>query len=47
MLDRMEVLYVDIFPSRLSLDALLFLKEVLKRCRSRPLVRVDRGSWYD
>jgi putative transposase len=26
---------------------LLFLNDVLKRCRDRPLVRVDRGPWYD
>jgi len=45
--DTLEVLDVDVSPGRSSLDALLFLKEVLKRCRGRPLVRADRGPWYD
>ena len=45
--DTLEVLHVDVSPGRSSLDALLFLKEVLKRCRGRPLVRADRGPWYD
>jgi putative transposase len=26
---------------------LLFLRDVLKRCRGRPLLRADRGPWYD
>lgn len=45
--DTPEVLAVDISPGRSSLDALLFRKEVLARCRGRPLVRADRGPWYD
>jgi len=45
--DTLEVLHVDISPGRSSLDALLFLREVLNRCRGRPLVRADRGPWYD
>ena len=32
---------------RLSLDALLFLKEALKYCRGQPAPPVDRGEWYD
>ncbi|MFC7157623.1 DDE-type integrase/transposase/recombinase [Halomarina halobia] len=43
----LEVLAVDVSPGRSSLDALLFLREVLKRCRGRPLVRADRGPRYD
>ncbi|AUV84544.1 IS6 family transposase (plasmid) [Salinigranum rubrum] len=45
--ETLEVLAVDVSPGRSSLDALLFLKEVLKQCRGRPLVRADRGPWYD
>ena len=45
--DTLEVLYVDFSPNRSSLNALLFLKEVLTACRGRPLVRADRGPWYD
>lgn len=39
----LKVLAVDISPGRSSLDALLFLIDVLERCRGRPLVRADRG----
>lgn len=42
-----EVLYVDVTSSRSSLDALLFLREVLQRCYNRPLLRADCGPWYD
>ena len=45
--ETLEVLAVDVSPGRSSLDALLFLRDVLKRCRGRPLVRADRGPWYD
>ena len=45
--ETLEVLRVYVSPGRSSLDALLFLKEVLKRCRGRPLVRADCGPWYD
>lgn len=41
--DTLEVLTVEVSPSRSSLDALLFLKDVLKRYRGRPLVRAERG----
>jgi len=37
--DTLEVLHVDVSPGRSSLDALWFLREVLTRCRGRPLVR--------
>jgi len=45
--DTLEVLAVDVSPGRSSLDALLFLKDVLERRRGHPLVRADRGPWYD
>ncbi|WP_281194372.1 DDE-type integrase/transposase/recombinase [Halorubrum sp. F4] len=45
--EMLEVLAVEVTPGRSSLDALLFLKDVLERCRGRPLVRADRGPWYD
>ena len=45
--ETFEVLAVEVSPGRSSLDALLFLKNVLERCRGRPLVRADRGPWYD
>ena len=45
--DTFEVLHVDVSPGRLSLDALLFLKEALKYCRGQPVVLADRGDWYD
>ena len=45
--DTLKVLAVDVSPGRSSLNALLFLKDVLARGRGRPLVRADRGPWYD
>jgi hypothetical protein len=38
---RIEVIGSD------DLDALLFIKHVLKRCRSDPVVLVDRDPWYN
>ncbi|MFQ3475105.1 IS6 family transposase [Halonotius sp. F2-221B] len=45
--ETLEVLHVDVTPGRSSLDALLFLREVLEQCRGCPLLRADRGPWYD
>ena len=45
--ETLEVLAVEVSPGRSSLDALLVLEDVLERCRGRPLVRADRGPWYD
>ena len=45
--ETLEVLAVEVSPGRSSLDALLFLEDVLERCRGRPLMRADRGPWYD
>jgi putative transposase len=45
--DTLEVVAVDVSPGRSSLDALLFIKDVLERCCGRPLFRADRGLWYD
>ena len=42
-----EAIHVEVSPGRSELDALLFLKTVLKRCRGRPVVVVDRGPWYN
>jgi putative transposase len=42
-----EIVHPDVTPGRSSLDALLFLKPVLERCRGKPLLLVDRGPWYD
>jgi putative transposase len=45
--ETFEVLHVEVSPGRSSLDALLFLKEVLRYCRGQPVVLADRGEWYD
>jgi putative transposase len=44
--DTFEVVHIEVSPSRSDLDALLFLKTVLKRCRGQPVTFVDRGPWY-
>ncbi len=40
--DVLEVLFVDI-SLLIQLDALVFMQEILKRCRRRPPVRVERS----
>ncbi|MFC4245952.1 DDE-type integrase/transposase/recombinase [Natribaculum luteum] len=42
-----EVIHVEASPGRSELDALLFLRIVLERCRGRPVIVVDRGPWYN
>ena len=42
--DTFEVPHVDVSPGRSSLDALLFLEEVLKYCRGQPALSADRGN---
>jgi len=45
--ETFEIVHVDVSPGRSSLDALLFLRTVMSRCRGKPLVKVDRGPWYN
>ncbi len=45
--DTFEVLTVEVSPGRSSLNALLFLKDVLERCHGQPAPAGDRGPWYD
>lgn len=41
-----EVLLTWVTDGRSGLDALLFLKNVLRLCSNRPFIQVDRGVWY-
>jgi len=45
--DTFEVVHIEVSPGRSDLDALLFIKQVLKRCRGQPVIVVDRGPWYN
>ena len=45
--ETFEVIHIEVSPGRSDLDALLFVKQVLKRCRGEPVVLVDRGPWYN
>ena len=47
--DRETIKMVAIEASHVisSLNAHLFLKNVLERCRGRPLARTDHEPWYD
>jgi putative transposase len=45
--DTFEVVHIEVSPGRSTLDALLFLKTVLKRCCGQHIVVVDRGPWYN
>ncbi|MFQ6134501.1 MAG: hypothetical protein ACE5KU_01635 [Nitrososphaerales archaeon] len=44
--DTEEVLGFRCSFTRSSLDAELFLKEVLRYCENRPFFLVDKGPWY-
>jgi len=44
--DSREVLAVYISRGRSMLNALIFLKRVLKACENNPVIVVDRGPWY-
>jgi len=41
-----EVLAIRASFQRMDVDALAFLRTVLKTCRGKPLILVDEGSWY-
>jgi len=44
--DTHEVLGFKASWQRNSIDALLFMREVLKSCRNKPLILADKGPWY-
>ena len=44
--DTHEVLAFKASWQRSSLDALIFMEEVLKLCSNKPLILVDKGPWY-
>ena len=43
--ETFEVIHVDVSRGRSGL--VLFLRGLPKRCRGKPLVKADRGPWYD
>lgn len=45
--EAIETLVTGTPPGRLPLVVLLFLRDILVRCRGRYLVRADHGLWYD
>jgi len=45
--DTFEVVYIGVSPGHSDLDVLLFLKQVLKRCRGQPVIVGDCGPWYN
>jgi len=44
--DSREVLAIYVSRGRSMLNALIFLKRVLKACENNPVIVVDRGPWY-
>ena len=44
--DSGELLALDVSYGRSCLNAIIFLEKALKLCSNKPLVIVDRGSWY-
>lgn len=45
--ETFEVVHIEVSRGRSDLDALVFIKQVLKRCHGDPVVLVDRGPWYN
>ena len=41
-----QVIMTWVTQGRGGLEALLFLKNVLRQCSNRPFIQVDRGVWY-
>ena len=44
--DTSEVLGFKASWQRSSLDAILFMREVLRLCTNKPLILADKGPWY-
>lgn len=45
--DTFEIIHIEASPGRSDLDLLLFIKQVMKRCRGQPVLLVDCGPWYN
>ena len=45
--ETFEIIYIEVSLDPSDLDALLFIKQVLRRCRGEPVVLVDREPWYN
>jgi transposase-like protein len=41
--ETFEIIHIEVSPGRPDLNALLFIKEVLRRCRGDPVILVGRG----
>ncbi|MCS7117016.1 MAG: hypothetical protein NZ896_06065 [Nitrososphaerales archaeon] len=37
---------LDASYQRCELNALIFLRKVLKMCKNKPLILIDKGPWY-
>jgi len=44
--DSREVLAIYVSRGRSMLNALIFLRRVLRTCENKPVIVVDRGPWY-
>ena len=44
--DTKELLALDASYQRCELNAYLFLRRVLRACKNKPFVLVDKGPWY-
>lgn len=45
--ETFEIVHVEVSLGRSDLDAFVFLKTVLARCRGETVVLADRGPWYN
>ena len=44
--DTWEILGIMVTKWRTSIDVIKFVKEILRYCKNRPIIKTDRGPWY-
>ncbi len=44
--DTKELLVMDTSYQRCKLNALMFLRRVMKMCKNKPIIIVNKGPWY-
>ncbi|MEM2178628.1 MAG: DDE-type integrase/transposase/recombinase [Candidatus Methanomethylicia archaeon] len=45
-IDSKEILVLKARYGRSCIDALIFLRKVLKLCKNKPKIIIDKGQWY-
>ncbi|MCD6236987.1 MAG: hypothetical protein J7K13_03435 [Thermoplasmata archaeon] len=45
-MDSWEILGIMITKWRTSIDVIKFVKEILRYCKNKPVIKTDRRPWY-